>query len=354
MLLDPTPYNREWFVWSIYSSPAYFLLAAFTAFFVAQGKSHIIKWLALLGNAINIGLDYVLIFGFKGIVPSFGVKGAIIATTIGTFVQALVLFCIFVGKNHREFFGTLQYKLDKKQLFEIIKIGSPPGVFILFEIAGWALFYHMMASLSAIHITTANLVQSILFLYFFFGSGLEKGATAIAGNLIGGDKKHFLKNLAKSGVMLSFGYFAFTAISLFLLCDVLIENLLNEQTVHVDINIIKQSVKSILPLLTVYILFENFRWLLGGILIAAGDTFFMMLTGFFSVWIFLILPTYLFVYTTQAPVISAFWVWLFYSIFATIPIYLRYKSSGWLERAKLIDHDTTESVEVSNSNQEMI
>ncbi|NBU62686.1 MAG: hypothetical protein EBS28_02685 [Chlamydiae bacterium] len=102
--------------------------------------------------------------------------------------------------------------------------------------------------------------------------------------------------------------------------------------------------KMVMPLLCVYILFENFRWLLGGILIAAGDTFFMMLTGFFSVWIFMLLPTYLFVYVLKAHVIYAFWVWLFYSIFATLPIYLRYKSSGWKERARLIS-DIKESDE---------
>lgn len=83
-ILQPTPYNKEWFVWTIYSSPAYFLLAAFTAFFVGQGKSNIIKWLALLGNAVNIVLDYFLIFGYKTIIPALGVKGAVIATGAGT------------------------------------------------------------------------------------------------------------------------------------------------------------------------------------------------------------------------------------------------------------------------------
>jgi MATE family multidrug resistance protein len=345
MLLEPTPYNREWFVWSIYSAPAYFLLAAFTAFFVGQGKSNIIKWLALLGNAVNIVLDYFLIFGYKDIIPSLGVKGAIIATGMGTLVQALILFLIFMGKRNKFEFGTWNFKFDKEQFLQIVKIGFPPGIFILFEIAGWALFYHMMIALSPLHITTANLVQSILFLYFFFGCGLEKGASAIAGNLIGANKKHLLSNLARSGVWLSFIYLAFTGLTLFLFSDFLIHYLVNKDSVTVDIPTLSSAVKAVLPLLAVYILFENFRWLLGGILIAAGDTFFMMLTGFFSVWIFLILPTYLFVYLTQAHIVYAFWVWLFYSVLATLPIYLRYRSSGWKERARLItDNPQTEEI----------
>jgi len=343
-ILQPTPYNKEWFVWTIYSSPAYFLLAAFTAFFVGQGKSNIIKWLALLGNAVNIVLDYFLIFGYKTIIPALGVKGAVIATGAGTFVQALILFYIFFRKKNREEFGTAIFKFDRDQFYQILRIGFPPGIFILFEIAGWALFYHMMTSLSPLHITTANLVQSILMLYFFFGCGLEKGASAIAGNLIGANKKDKLSNLARSGVILSFGYLLFTCVSLFLFADFLIINLVNKETVPVDISTLLYCTKMVMPLLCVYILFENFRWLLGGILIAAGDTFFMMLTGFFSVWIFMLLPTYLFVYVLKAHVIYAFWVWLFYSIFATLPIYLRYKSSGWKERARLIS-DIKESDE---------
>ncbi len=335
-ILQPTPYNKEWFIWTIYSSPAYFLLAAFTAFFVGQGKSNIIKWLALLGNAVNIVLDYFLIFGYKTIIPSLGVKGAVIATGAGTFIQALILFFIFFRKKNREEFGTAVFKFDREQFYQILKIGFPPGIFILFEIAGWALFYHMMTALSPLHITTANLVQSILMLYFFFGCGLEKGASAIAGNLIGANKKDSLSNLARSGVILSFGYLLFTCLSLFLFSDFLIINLVNKETVPVDISTLVYCTKMVMPLLCIYILFENFRWLLGGILIAAGDTFFMMLTGFFSVWIFMLLPTYLFVYVLKAHVIYAFWVWLFYSIFATLPIYLRYKSTGWKERARLI------------------
>lgn len=336
MILQPTPYNKEWFTWTLYSSPAYFLLAAFTAFFVGQGKSNIIKWLALLGNAVNIVLDYFLIFGYKTLIPSLGVKGAVIATGAGTFVQALILFLIFFRKKNREEFGTAFFKFDRQQFYQIIKIGFPPGIFILFEIAGWALFYHMMTALSPLHITTANLVQSILMLYFFFGCGLEKGASAIAGNLIGANKKEKLSNLARSGVILSFGYLVFTCLSLYLFADFLIIHLVNKDTVPVDISSLVYCTKMVMPLLCVYILFENFRWLLGGILIAAGDTFFMMLTGFFSVWIFMLLPTYLFVYILKAHIIYAFWVWLFYSVLATLPIYMRYRSSGWKERARLI------------------
>jgi Na+-driven multidrug efflux pump len=154
-----------------------------------------------------------------------------------------------------------------------------------------------------------------------------------------------LSNLAKSGVVLSFGYLVFTAVSLFLFADFLIINLVNKDTVPVDIPELIYCTKMVMPLLAVYILFENFRWLLGGILIAAGDTFFMMLTGFFSVWVFMLLPTYLIVYSFETHVIYAFWVWLFYSIFATLPIYLRYRSSGWKERARLIEEPAIETIE---------
>lgn len=345
LILQPTPYNKDWFVWSIYSSPAYFLLAAFTAFFVGQGKSNIIKWLALLGNAVNIVLDYFLIFGYKDWIPSLGVQGAVIATGAGTLIQAIVLFTIFYRRKNRQEFGTSNFKFEKAQFLQILRIGFPPGIFILFEIAGWAIFYHMMTALSPLHITTANLVQSILMLYFFFGCGLEKGASAIAGNLIGANKKAMLSNLAKSGVVLSFGYLIFTAVSLFLFADFLIINLVNKDAVPVDIPELIYCTKMVMPLLAVYILFENFRWLLGGILIAAGDTFFMMLTGFFSVWVFMLLPTYLIVYSFETHVIYAFWVWLFYSMLATLPIYLRYRSSGWKERARLIEEPAVEALE---------
>lgn len=348
----PTPYNHEYFTWSIYMSPAYLLLTAITAFFVGQGKASIIKWLAIIGNGLNVGLDYIFIFGIDGIFPSLGVKGAIIATGASTLFQAIILFYLFVSKNNRQEFGSADTKFRPNLFLQCLKLGAPPGIFVMFEVGGWALFYRLMSTLSPLHIQSANIVQSLLFLYFFFGCALEKGASAVAGNLIGQGLEKNILRLVRSGTILCVVFLIITTIANLFFVDMLVPFLINE-TGHIDdMQALLSIIKSALPLITVYLFFENFRWVLSGILSAAGDTFFLMISGFCSAWFFLLIPTYFFVVLPAAPPITSFIIWVIYSMLAIIPIYFRFKSGIWKNPKRFTAHATENAMSIASNTNE--
>ncbi|NRA91051.1 MAG: MATE family efflux transporter, partial [Simkaniaceae bacterium] len=103
----------EYFRWNNYFAPWLTLLTAISAFFIGQGKTSIIKWMSVLGNGINILLDPLFIFGYKGIIPSMGIKGAAIATGIGIIVQVIVIGSIFLKKENQASFGTSNFRFNK-------------------------------------------------------------------------------------------------------------------------------------------------------------------------------------------------------------------------------------------------
>ena len=188
-------YELQYFRYLMLMSPFSVLLSALTAFFVGQGKTRIIQFLSILGNGINIGLDALFIFRF-----GWGVKGAAIATGTGVAVQAAILLYLFLRKSNRLEFGTNRYHLDIPLLKKILRVGLPPALLCSMEIGGWAFFYHMMDKISPTHLFVCSVCQSILLLFIFFGLGLEKGAAAVTGNLIGAGKYHEVKNVLKSGL----------------------------------------------------------------------------------------------------------------------------------------------------------
>lgn len=277
-----------YFRWNVCFSPLFTMLAALSAFFIGQGKTKIIQWLAITGNLVNIILAPIFIFGIKGWVPSYGIPGAAVAAGIGIFVQICILGYIFLKPQNKEQFGTGQWRFQLGLFSRILKTGLPTAIFVAFEVLAWAIFYWLMAKISDTHILVASICQSILLLFLFFGLGLEKGVAALSGNLIGAGKIGEVKKVLRSGYLL---------VSLFTLCIATFLIIYPDPLIHfffsnpdaldhsgalgagVDFAEVKSLVKFGLIATTVYITFENLRWLYSGILTSAGDTMFLLING---------------------------------------------------------------------------
>lgn len=339
------PSEGEYFQWSNYFAPLMTLLTTLSAFYIGQGKTRVITWLAILGNGVNIILDPLFIFGYKGIVPSMGIKGAAIATGIGIFVQVIIIGYMFLSKKNQETFGTGDYRFKPQAFFKCLKVGASPAIFILFELLGWATFYKMMEQIGPKHILVASVTQSVLLLFIFFGMGLEKGGAAVAGNLIGAKKLDEVKRVFKSGLKLSalFGI----CLALFLGCfpdfftDLFFKNpeALSGSSIIVSPELlqeIKISLRIAMFALVIYLTLENVRWLLSGLLTSAGDTLYLMISGTVSIWAFMILPTYLFVLKAKGPIEITYIIWIFHSIMTAALYLFRFAQGKWKEK-HLID-----------------
>ena len=350
---SPVTVNEmHYFKWTMYFSPASVFLAAITAFFVGQGKTSIIKWLALLGNVVNVILDPILIFGIKGLVPSMGISGACIATGIGMLVQTVILFAVFVKKKFRTDYGSGKYRFNRAMFAKCIRVGMPPALFVFVELFGWAIFYWMMTKVSPGHILVSSVCQSILLLFVFFGLGIEKGAAAVAGNLIGAKKIEKVRNVLISGCKMTAIFSIVIVFFFFAFPDILMNWFFNNpQAMDSSIEGIKLSnpgaiqatIRTCLMITGVYIILEYLRWLLNGILTAAGDTMFLMISGAISVWFFMLLPTYYLIVKPAARIEFAVMIWVGYSIIALSIMYFRYKQAKWKKKSLLIEEEEEET-----------
>ena len=346
--------EQTYFMWMMFTGPFAVFLASITAFYIGQGKSNVAKWWSIFGNLVNIGFDAILIFGIDNFIPEMGIAGAAIATFLGYVVESVCLFFVFLSKSNRDAYNTHDFSLKPALFKQCFKIGLPPAVFSTLEVFAWAIFYSMMAKLSFEHIFIGGICQSILFLFIFFGMGLEKGAASVAGNLIGAGKKSQVKNVLLSGtklvliyalLMISVFYiYPDPIINLFLQNPEAIESLENTNLVlsFEEVEHYRELTKKGLLLIAAYLTFENFRWLLSGMLTAAGDTFFLMIAGSSSVWLFLIAPTYYFIVLNQGTILQAFAIWVIYSLGISITYFFRFANGNWKEKT-LIDSEREEN-----------
>ena len=124
---SPAVLAREKTYYTIVMSGSFFLCAAMAvqSFFTGIGRTRVVFWVNVLGNGVNIILDYLFIFGC-GPIPASGIAGAAAATVAAQALQFAVLLAL--AWPHLSLRSKLQAPSSKLLLLRIIRFGSPAGV----------------------------------------------------------------------------------------------------------------------------------------------------------------------------------------------------------------------------------
>lgn len=98
----------------------------------AAGKMVVSMYLQLLGAAINIILDPILIFGWMGF-PALGVKGAAIATVAGQIAATLLAVILFFKTNKDFRLSFKGFHFERRIAKEIYAVAVPAGITMSFS-----------------------------------------------------------------------------------------------------------------------------------------------------------------------------------------------------------------------------
>jgi MATE family multidrug resistance protein len=318
-------------------SPLFAMVGSLQSFYNGQGKTLVITYLSIIGNIVNIILAPLLIFGFKDIIPSLGIIGANIATACGLIVQIFILFILFLSPQNRINYGTNKWQFNLPLLKACLRIGSPEALAFGIEICCWGVFYNMIASISKTHILITAITQSISLLLFFFVLSIGQSTSIVGGNFIGAKRKHEIHAIFHAGCLLILIYTISIFIALYYGANFIMHLFFyTSQTDPFDAMIstgilatIKPILHQVFPLLAIYLGFESTRFMINGLLKAAGDTIFLLYIGVINVLVFLILPTYVLITMHVMQEQSFVKIWLFFAVMSSIISYLRFRHGAW-------------------------
>jgi len=316
---------KEYFKLMMLFAPSFPLYAALAAYYIGRGKVKVITYLAVTTNLVNALLDYLLIFGVEGWIPSYGIKGAAIATCASQLFQALVLLILFIRPAAQKNYGTGNWKIDWSIMKGCLKVGVPGALAISTEMFGWGAYFELIKLTGEEALTIASACQSIAILLFFFPEGMYKGITAVVGNLIGANRYDLIEQTIWNGVKLTAYY---GAVILFFYWLVPTDWI----TGHFNLSWgaeFETTLDICLLILVANILLENIRFTYYGILTAAGDTKFLLISNSMTIWVVLIIPLYIAVTFWTVHIIAIQFLMLIYVASAIGVNYLRFKQGNW-------------------------
>ena len=138
-----TRYAQVLFAGAIFSM----LAKGVSQFFFGMHRPTVVMVAAILANAVNIGLNYVLIFGHFG-VPALGIVGAAIGTVGGVAVESAILIAVFLSPKYAREFGTRKaIWCGFKPIKDVFKLGWPAGLMMGNDILCWSILMAVLLGL---------------------------------------------------------------------------------------------------------------------------------------------------------------------------------------------------------------
>lgn len=151
------------------------------------GNTRITMRTNLTSNAVNILFNYLLIDGHLGF-PAWGIRGAAIATVLGTVVASIMSLLSICKK---ESFLSIPLMLEKKirprlsALYQLIRLGYSVFLEQILMRVGFMLTAVMAANQGTAAMAAHQVGMNIMSLSFSFGDGLQAAAVALLGRSMG-------------------------------------------------------------------------------------------------------------------------------------------------------------------------
>jgi MATE family multidrug resistance protein len=186
-----------------------------SSFFRGIGDVRTPLYATLVANAVNLVLDFGLVFGLWGF-PKLGVVGAGLATSISEWIYFGVVAVFFLRPALRQRFDT---RLRAPRLDEIKRLwhtGMPIGGQWILEMLSYAIFVTLVARMGAAEMAASHAYVMLLSLSFMQASGIATAAATLVGRSIGAGQPEFVERSFRSSILLG-GFLGAMIAALFVL-----------------------------------------------------------------------------------------------------------------------------------------
>jgi putative MATE family efflux protein len=181
---DLADYGASYTRIALLSTPSVVMLFLFNAIFRGAGDAAIAMRALWIGNAVNMLLDPLFIFGL-GPVPELGVTGAAIATATGRTVGALYGLWHLANGRGAVTLRARHWKLDPALIRSLAGLAAPATFQYLVPTASWMALMRMVATFGSVAVAGYTLAIRIIIFTILPAWGLSNAAATLVGQNLG-------------------------------------------------------------------------------------------------------------------------------------------------------------------------
>ena len=291
------------------------------------GNTKITMQTNITSNTVNVIFNYLLIGGHFGF-PALGIKGAAIATVLGTVVSS-VMSILSVCKKDR--FLSVQYIISEKikPAFATFKVLVKFGYSIFIEQIllriGFMATAIMAANLGDDPMAAHQAAMNVMTLSFAFGDGLQHAAVALIGKSLGANKPEKAK--VYGAACQTIGAVISVAVAIiFMLSGRWVMSLFFKDKVHIiDIGV------TLVYIMIFIVFFQITSIIYTGALRGAGDTLYTAISSTISVTIVRTAVSYIFGYMLGLGIAGVWYGILADQVMRFVLSSIRFKRGKWVK-----------------------
>ncbi|WP_238783742.1 MATE family efflux transporter [Blattabacterium cuenoti] len=237
-----------------------------------------ITWISAF---VNIILNYLFINGLFNF-PKLGIKGVAYATLISRITMLIgINFILYQYKKVRNYYNSFSsflsiFILKKKYFEEILKIGVPSGLHMLFEMSTFSISSFITGKCGIKDLAAHQIVLSLVSSTFLLSTGFSLTATIRIGNQLALKNYYELRKIGWSIILMG-TIFMLICSSIF----ILFRNYIPYMYIKNDMEVIDIT-KKIIVIASIFQLFDGIQGFILGALRGIQDVKIPMRISFFS------------------------------------------------------------------------
>jgi len=307
-------------------------------FYSGRGLTVPVMLISLIGAAVNIPLNYILINGYCGF-PEMGIAGAAWATvTAHALIMLLYIVLIFRPCNNSRF-GVWKERAFNPAVFKrLLTFGVPAGISFFIDIFAFTFFLFIVGRIGTVELAASNIAFAINSLGFLPMIGFGIGTSALVGQAIGRGRPDDAVTVTRSALHLC-GVYMLLMVTLYLgLPEVLFSLFQPRNALAGEFDAVIAMGRPVMTFIAVYSLFDMFAIIYCSTIKGAGDTRFVTRAVLVCSISLLVVPVYLAVEVFNRGLYTA---WFFASAYVVVigcTFFLRYRQGHW-KTMRVIEHN---------------